>query len=429
MTQILAPIAKVLGFLMNEIYVLLDHVLHIQNVGLTIIVFTIVIYLCLFPLTYQQQKFSKMTMIMNPEIQAVQKKYKGKRDQHSMTAMNEETQAIYKKYGVSPSGSCIYLVIQLPILFALYRVIYNVPTYITSIHNTFDNLVNGIVATPGYKTTITNFYTQIKENNSYVFRGVNLDFSTATTAHDSIISVLYKCTTANWDLLKTTFTNLGDMISTTQSTILHVNNFLGINIVYSPKTIIVSAFHDGNVGMIFLAVLLPLLSAGSQFLNIRLMPQASSANSDENPLGKQMKLMNYMMPIYSFVMVFFVPAGLGIYWIMGALIRSTQQFFINKSFEKVDMQELIKQNQKKAEIKNKKRIEKKGVVGSQIASAAKINTKKIDGAKAEVKSDSMASKASVSNTPSVSQDKSKYKEGSMASKASKVKNFNENKKN
>ena len=98
--KILGPIAKVLGYLMNAIYVFMDKFLNIQNVGLTIIVFTIVIYFCLLPLTYKQQKFSKMSQIMNPEIQAIQKKYKNRRDQASVQAMNEETQAVYQKYGI-----------------------------------------------------------------------------------------------------------------------------------------------------------------------------------------------------------------------------------------------------------------------------------------------------------------------------------------
>ena len=111
--KLLGPIAKALGFLMNAIYNFMDSFLNIQNVALTIIVFTIVIYLCLLPLTYKQQKFSKMSQIMNPEIQAIQKKYKNRRDQASVQAMNEETQAVYRKYGVSPSGSCILSLIHI----------------------------------------------------------------------------------------------------------------------------------------------------------------------------------------------------------------------------------------------------------------------------------------------------------------------------
>ena len=120
--KILGPLAKLLGMAMNGIYFLLSKI-GITNVALTIIVFTVIIYLCLMPLTVKQQKFSKMTQIMNPEIQAIQKKYKNRRDQESMAKMNEETQAVYKKYGVSPTGSCVQMVIQLLILLPLYRVI------------------------------------------------------------------------------------------------------------------------------------------------------------------------------------------------------------------------------------------------------------------------------------------------------------------
>ena len=117
--KILGPIAKVLGYLMNAIYVFMDKFLNIQNVGLTIIVFTIVIYFCLLPLTYKQQKFSKLSQKMQPELNAINKKYQGKKDQASMMAMQQETQAVDEKYGVSMMGSCVQMLIQMPLLFAL----------------------------------------------------------------------------------------------------------------------------------------------------------------------------------------------------------------------------------------------------------------------------------------------------------------------
>ena len=117
---ILGPIAKLLGIIMNGIFIMLDKI-GIPNIGLAIILFTIVIYLILMPLTIRQQKFSKLSAKMNPEIQAIQAKYKGKKDNESMMRMNEETKAVYAKYGTSPTGSCLQLIIQMPILFALYR--------------------------------------------------------------------------------------------------------------------------------------------------------------------------------------------------------------------------------------------------------------------------------------------------------------------
>ena len=416
--KILGPIAKVLGYLMNAIYVFMDKFLNIQNVGLTIIVFTIFIYFCLLPLTYKQQKFSKMSQIMNPEIQAIQKKYKNRRDQASVQAMNEETQAVYQKYGVSPSGSCIFMIIQLPILFALYRVIYNVPAYITNVKNTFDGLVSGIMGTAGYQDTMNSFLTSVSEKNS-VFRGITLNFSgTSQQAHDSIIDVLYKCTSNNWTLLQDKFSGLSDVIASTQSAVEHFNNFLGINIVYSPKTIIATSFREGHYVLIILALLVPILAALTQFLNIRLMPQAANNGGQQEAMASQMKMMNYMMPLYSVFIVFFLPVGVGIYWIAGSVIRSLQQFLLNKHFDKMDLERVIKENQAKAAAKNKKKIEKKGVAGEQIANAAKVNTRNIQ-------YKSMADKAaSVSRKDTTPDTGKKYKEGSMTSKANLVKDFN-----
>ena len=362
---------------MNAIYAFMDKFLHIQNVGLTIILFTIVIYLCLLPLTYKQQKFSKMSQIMNPEIQAIQKKYKNRRDQASVQAMNEETQAVYQKYGVSPSGSCVLMLIQLPILFALYRVIYNVPAYITNVKNTFDGVVTGIMGTSGYQDSMNSFLETVSKKNS-VFRGITLNFSgTSQQAHDSIIDVLYKCTSDNWALLQDKFSGLSDIIASTQSAVEHFNNFLGINIVYSPKTIISTSAHEGHYVLIFLALLVPILAALTQFLNIRLMPQAATNGGQQEAMAGQMKMMNYMMPLYSVFIVFFLPVGVGIYWIAGSLIRSFQQFLLNKHFDKMDLEKIIKENQAKATAKNKKKIEKKGVAGEQITNAAKLNTRNI----------------------------------------------------
>ena len=100
-TFIIGPVAKILGLIMNAIFEFLN-LIKIPNIGLAIIIFTIVIYLLLLPLTIKQQKFSKLSAKMSPEIQAIQNKYKDKKnDQAAMMAMNSETQAVYAKYGVS----------------------------------------------------------------------------------------------------------------------------------------------------------------------------------------------------------------------------------------------------------------------------------------------------------------------------------------
>ena len=89
---IYAQLVWVLGKLMEGIYFVLGKV-HIHNTGLAIIIFTIILYTLMWPLMEKQQKFTRMSSMMNPEIQKVQKKYKGKNDPESMGRMRQETQA------------------------------------------------------------------------------------------------------------------------------------------------------------------------------------------------------------------------------------------------------------------------------------------------------------------------------------------------
>lgn len=123
-------IAKILGSIMNLIFVVLDQI-GVHNIGLGIILFTVIVYMLLMPLTVKQQKFTKLQSKMAPELQRIQDKYKGQnQNQEAMTRMNEETQAVYKKYGVSPAGGCLPMLLQMPVLFALYRVIADIPAYV-----------------------------------------------------------------------------------------------------------------------------------------------------------------------------------------------------------------------------------------------------------------------------------------------------------
>lgn len=405
----IGPVAKLLGYVMNWIYVFLDSVFHIQNIGLCIIIFTIIIYLCLLPLTIKQQKFSKLTQKMQPELQAVQKKYKGKKDQASMMAMNEETQLIYQKYGISPSGSCIQLIIQMPILLALYRVIYNVPAYVSGIKEHFAPVVDGIMGTDGYQATMTNFLSEID------LKMVSLNFEgTDVQAANSIIDVLYKMPISAWETLKDTFTNLTGVIDTLEQQLEHMNFFLGINIANAPMELIRSGWSAGQYLLVFGAIMVPVLSAVTQLLNIKLMPTAAAATDNPNDtMASSMKVMNYMMPMMSFIMVFSLPVGMGIYWIAGAVIRSIQQVVINRYMEKMDLDELMKKNQEKA----KKKREKKGIPENQISSAARINTRKL--------SEKAVVTENKEKIRQASENSLNAKPGSLASKANLVKEYNE----
>ena len=332
-TFIIGDVARILGWIMNVLFNFLNNVFGIQNIGLCIILFTVLIYLLMLPLTVKQQKFSKLSAKMNPELQQIQKKYKNKKDNTSMMAMNEETQAVYAKYGVSPTGSCLQMLIQLPILFALYRVIMGIPAYVSGVKEVFTELANQIMAVPGG----SEFMQELSTNGRMYIEGK--DFTQVNT----IIDVLYKLQdtgSATWQMLIDQFPQMESLILTTQSSINSMNNF-GINIANSPWNIAKSALAAGSVLLLIGAVLVPFLSALTQWLNVKMMPQPSTGDGNDT-MNATMKSMNMMMPLMSAWFCFTLPAGMGLYWIMGAVVRGIQQWSINKYLDKLDLDEIVK---------------------------------------------------------------------------------------
>lgn len=415
---ILGPVAKLLGWVMNGIYVGMYKLFGIENIGLSIILLTIVIYLCLLPLTIKQQKFSKLSQKMQPEIQAIQAKYKNKKDQNSMMAMNEETRLVYEKYGVSPSGSCVQLLIQMPILLALYRVFYNVPAYVISVKDNFSGLVNGIISTDGFVDTMTQLVTDNKVTTASSIMASNvadrLGAASGDTLSNYIVDILYKLPSDAWTRLTEYFPNLGAEIADTLSHVEKFNYFIKLNISDTPWYIIKNGIANHSFLFVILAFLIPVLSYVTQVVNIKMMPQQSTGNDQ---MAQQMKTMNTMMPLISLFMCFTVPVGLGIYWIIGAVVRAVQQVLINKHIENLNLDDIIEKNQEKA----KKRREKMGIAENQIRNAAAINTRTLENkAKVNVSSEQKELELEHANAK-----KANAKAGSMAARANMVKDYNE----
>lgn len=421
--KILGPIAKLLGYIMEGIFFIIDKI-GIPNIGLAIILFTIVMYLLMMPLTIKQQKFSKLSAKMNPELQAVQAKYKNRKDNDAMMAMNMETKAIYAKYGVSPTGNCLQLIIQMPILFALYRVINNMPAYVDKIKEAFFPLVDNLIAQSGSTEFIKTFsqagyFGKQFENESFI-NGVT------TYVQNTFIDVLNKSSTAEWLSIKDKFPSLSEDVDHTLGLLNQYNNFLGLNIGNSPSYIVKEAISAGSYLMVLAAVSIPVLSAVTQWINLKLMPQqetqSDNKNDTQNTMMQSMKTMNMMMPIMSAVFCYTLPAGLGLYWVAGAVVRSIQQVVINKHIDKLDLDEIIKKN----EVKAKKKMEKAGVKAEQMAAYANMNTKKVSTAAKTASTPSMtAEEKEEAVRKSTEYYNKNAKPGSMMSKANMVKQYNE----
>lgn len=422
--SILGPIAKLLGILMDWIYSGISNITggRVESVVLSIVIITIIIYMCLLPLTIKQQKFSKLSQKMQPEMQAIQAKYKNKKDQASMMAMQEETQLLYQKYGISPMGSCVQMLIQMPILFALYRVFYNIPAYLSGVKGSFTGLVDSIQQTSGYQNTLVSL---MEKYNVVTSSGLNasnaaskLADASGDTLSNYIIDILYKLPSKGWDALMDGkfFDGIQSAVEKTHDALLHFNYFLGLNISDTPWYIIKSNFTDKPdkwLLFVILALLIPVLSYLTQMLNIKLMPQATNGNDQ---MANQMKMMNLMMPLMSLFICFTVPVGLGIYWICSALVRGIQQFFVNRHIENLDLEAVMAKNEEKA----KKKREKMGLSEDYIKKAAQIKTKSIDN-----KANVSVSAGTEEKLAKAAEYKANAKAGSLASKANMVKEFNE----
>lgn len=422
--SILGPIAKLLGMLMDWIYSGISNITggRVESVVLSIVIITIIIYMCLLPLTIKQQKFSKLSQKIQPEMQAIQAKYKNKKDQASMMAMQEETQLLYQKYGISPMGSCVQMLIQMPILFALYRVFYNIPAYLSGVKGSFTGLVDSIQQTSGYQDTLVSLMEKYNVVTSSGLNASNVASKLADASGDTlsnyIIDILYKLPSKGWDALLDGkfFDGIQSVVEKTHDALLHFNYFLGLNISDTPWYIIKSNFTDKPdkwLLFVILALLIPVLSYLTQMINIKLIPQATNGNDQ---MASQMKMMNLMMPLMSLFFCFTVPVGLGIYWICSALVRGIQQFFVNRHIENLDLEAVMAKNEEKAKNKRKKM----GLSEDYIKKAAQIKTKSID-SKANVS----ASADTEEKLAKAAEYKANAKAGSLASKANMVKEFNE----
>ena len=417
-TPIIGQLATVMGWIMDGIYKLLN-IFGIQNIGLCIIIFSILIYALMTPLQIKQQKFSKLSAVMQPELQKIQKKYKGKNsDQAAMQKMQEETQAVYQKYGVSPTGSCLQLAIQFPILMALYQVIYKIPAYVGSVKNILSAAVTNITAVNGYTDILQNF---IKDNKMTRVQLI-MDGSKATS--NSVTDFLYALSPSQWKSLAETsqFSGFSDKLNSTAKEISHVQDFLGLNIADQPLTYIKAAFVGGSIILAIVAILIPILAWATQMLNIKLMPQAAqqgNGESQQDAMMNSMKTMNMVMPLMSAVFCFTFPVGLGIYWVASAAVRSVQQFVINKKMDKIDIQVLINENMKKME----KKREKAGLPPQKITNQAHQSVKNIN--KIEKGSSNTDVQSRAKKVEEAYQKASNAKADSITAKANMVKAFDE----
>lgn len=404
---IIEPIASLLGKVLDVLFVGINAI-GLGNIAIAIILFTLLVKLLMLPLTAKQSKMMKLNSIIGPEVRAIQNKYKDKKgDQNAMLKMQEETKAVYAKYGTSQMGGCVQMLIQFPILLALYRVFQRIPMYVTSLKALFINILgdggNGIMSAADYSDFMSNTF-----NTGTLAK---IDWS---NVNDAVVA-MNSFTTEQWNLIKEHFTSYASVIADNQAKITEMNTFLGINVSQVPTLAL-------NI-----AILIPILSGVTQYISVRVSQGKSNQDDSDNPAAASMKMMNIFMPIMSAFIAFSVPAGLGLYWIATAVIQTIIQICINRYYDKLGVDEIVRRN---VEQRNKKRA-KKGLPPEKIAKNATTSTKKIDSeTKSQERIDKLQQKKEQNDkkVKEILEATNYYKSakpGSLAEKAGMVAKYNE----
>ena len=321
--SIIKPIAQLLGYILDILFKGLNAI-GIGNIAIAIVIFTLLVKMLMLPLQIKQQKMTKLQSVMNPEIKAIQEKYK---------------------------GSCVQLLIQMPILFALYRVFQQIPLYISQIKVLFLNILglngaDGISSVSGYADTLNEIY------------GKTVDWSNTSTA----VTTLNSFTGDQWTKLKEAFPAFSDMITQNLDKINHMNTFLGVNMSQNP-----------GFGL-HIAILIPILAGVTQFISVKVSQAGMEQPDSDNPAAASMKMMTYFMPLMSAFLAISLPSGLGVYWIATAVIQTIQTIFINRYYDKIGTDKIVEKNVEK---RNKKRA-KKGLPAETIVKGASVSTKNVN---------------------------------------------------
>ena len=400
------PIAVLMGKLLNLLYTALNSI-GIVNIGITIIVFTIITRLFLLPSMFKQNRSSKVMNYIQPEINKVTKKYRGKKDQDSMLAQNREIRAIQDKYGVSLTAGCLTSLIQLPIFFSLYSVIQNIPAYVGKIKDLYEPIADKIFG----NAQALEYLNTIKEKYKIVTQAAFDEKN-----YNSIIDVLAKFPSKAWDEFSALFNNQGEVVAAINQNVDEIRDIYsfigGIDLTAAPGFALTTA------------ILIPIASMVFQFLSMN-ATQTTPTDPSQQATMNSMKMMMRVFPIMSFFVTVNVPAGVGLYWATGSLISFVSSKSINLYFKKCDMEKVVEKCKEKAA----KKLAKKEASGKK-SFMDKLQEAAYGQAEEEAKVKKNIANASLksytSNTMNKSDSNVRYRAGSLASKANVMQRYNDN---
>ncbi len=434
---IMGPVSRLLGLIFNAIYTLFNG-MGVESIALSIVVFTVLIRLILFPFTLKQTRSSKIQNYLRPEFNKIAKKYKGKKDQESMLAQQKETRELQEKYGIKMTQGCLTSILQFPVFIGLYNVIQNIPAYVPKVKAMYEPIASEIMRTDkGY-----NIITQFVEDNKITRIASKLtEFASSTDAtsgdglksFNSVIDILYRCNDDLLTKLSDTFTanpEVGRLIGESKNQIEAINHFIfGINLSEEP------GFKLSP------ALIIPIAAFICQFLSMLVVPMNETGDPQQDAQMKSMRRSMYFMPFMSLFITIKAPAGLGIYWAVSALMGFLITVGINFYYDHIDMDKLVEKQMAKAakDIEKRKASGKKTFMErmseSMMGQTEEQETKETNKSmnkfgnmnlkNFESEVDTTEEADSIDDSSDNNSSASAPKKGSLADKANAVKRFND----
>ncbi|MDO4531162.1 MAG: YidC/Oxa1 family membrane protein insertase [Bacillota bacterium] len=319
--KIIGPVADLMGYIYNMLFDILYSNTSAGSLGLAIIIFTLIVKLLLFPLMVKQQKSSFKMQQIQPELNKIREKYAGKTDAMSQQRMAFEMQELQKKNGANMMGGCLPMLVQLPILYALFYLFQNAYVYVDAIGANYVDIANAIINIP------TALRMEVFQPFAQEFVDMNKNIAIIKDGFDmsqvnDVVMLVGNLKADDWN---TILQNLG-MNGVELAGLLEVKNnietFLTIPLVT-------------KAGLSFPGVIIPIAAGITTWLQTKIMNMMNPQNMDpNNPAATMTKTMLYTMPIMMGVFSITMPAGLGLYWTISNLFGILQQVILVKYYRK-----------------------------------------------------------------------------------------------
>lgn len=299
-------IAKILGQLLYFIY----NTIAFHNYGLSLVLFTVIIKLALLPLTIKQLKSTQKMQDIQPELQKIQQRYKNDKEK-----LNQEMMKLYQEKGVNPAGGCLPMLVQLPILFALFYVIRKPLTYMFGWTKELlgNTIINIMAANPGH-------FSSAKFPFLDQFEGVKNDPLAVANLFEK--NPYYEI-------------NIVDAVNNIPSLVEEGREMIHLTFMKIFNLGVVPTYNfeliKESPGLYIPALVLVLLTVGTTFLSTKLSMAKTAQSGGSNPqMAQTNKTMMYFGPLMTLLISFQAPLGLSLYWLLSNLVQIAQQFFTDK---------------------------------------------------------------------------------------------------